>query len=237
MEQLVLPQKCRRAVMRLAHSIPLAGHLGKNKTTNRVLQRFYWPTVYRDIAKYCRSCAACQLATGRKPPQVPLIPLPIITEPFSRIAMDIVGPLPRSRHGNRYILVVCDYATRYPEAVALKNIDAETIAEELVTIFSRVGIPREILTDQGANFTSKLLTELYRMLHVRPIRTTPYHPQTDGLVERFNQTLKSMLKKSLGKGVRREKDWDLMLPYLLFAYREVPQSSTGFSPFELLYGH
>lgn len=95
-EQLVLPQQCRETVMRLAHSIPLAGHLGKNKTISRVLQRFYWPTVYRDIAKFCRRCAACQ-KTGRKVHRAPLIPLPTITQPFSRIAMDIVGPLQRSR--------------------------------------------------------------------------------------------------------------------------------------------
>ena len=147
--------------------------------------------------------------------------------------MDIVGPLPQSRSGKRYVLVVCDYATRYPEAVALRTIDAENIAEELVKMFARVGIPDEILTDQGSNFTSQLLTELYRMLHVHAIRTSPYHPQTDGLVERFNQTLKSMLRKAATK---ENKDWDKLLPYVLFAYREVPQTSTGFSPFELLYG-
>ena len=153
-EQLVLPQKCRRTVMMSAHSIPMAGHLGKDKTAKRVLQRFYWPTLYQDVAKFCRCCGECQKATGRRQVRAPLVPLPIITQPFSRISMDIVGPLPLSRQGNRYILVVCDYATRYLEAVALRNIDAETIAEELVTIFSRVGIPQEILTDQGANFTS-----------------------------------------------------------------------------------
>ena len=144
--------------------------------------------------------------------------------------MDIVGPLPRSRTGNRYILVLCDYATLYPEAIPLRTIDAEHIAEQL---FARVGVPQEILTNQGSNFTSQLLAELYRLLHVQSIRTSPYHPQTDGLVERFNQTLKSMLRKSVDK---EGKDWDKMIPYLLFAYREVPQSSTGFSPFELLYG-
>ena len=100
--------------------------------------------------------------------------------------MDIVGPLPRSQSGNQYILVVCDYATRYPEAVAIKSIEAERIAEELIKIFARVGVSEEILTDQGSNFTSSLLAELYRMLRVHPIRTSPYHPQTDGLVERFN---------------------------------------------------
>ena len=236
-EQLVLPQSYRGLVLQLAHSIPLAGHLSKVKTTNRILQRFYWPTVYRDVARYCRACIACQKASGRRPMKAPLIPLPIIAQPFSRIAMDIIGPLPKSRNGNRYVLVVCDYATRYPEAVALRSIDAATIAEELVKIFSRVGIPHEILTDQGANFTSQLLTELYRMLHIRPIRTTSYHPQTDGLVERFNHTLKFMLRKSLGGKRKSTKDWDVLLPYLLFAYREVPQASTGFSPFELLYGH
>lgn len=148
--------------------------------------------------------------------------------------MDIVGPLPKSSRGHRYILVVCDYATRYPEAFPMKFIDATSVAEELLKMFTRVGIPEEILTDQGTNFTSQLLAELYNMLHVRSIRTTPYHPQTDGLVERFNQTLKGMLRKAAKE---EGKDWDTLIPYLLFAYREVPQASTGFSPFELLYGH
>lgn len=147
--------------------------------------------------------------------------------------MDIVGPLPHSRAGHKYILVTCDYATRYPDAIPLRSIDAEHIADELVKLFSRVGIPKEILTDQGSNFTSQLLTEIYRLLHVHRIRTTPYHPQSDGLVERFNKTLKSLLRKTV---TDTGKDWDKLLPFLLFAYREVPQASTGFSPFELLYG-
>ena len=161
------------------------------------------------------------------------MPLPVLSEPFKCIAMDIIGPLPRSRSGKRYVLVICDYATRYPEAIPLHSTDASYIAEELTGVFARVRIPSEILTDQGSNFTSQLLTELYRMLHIHPIKTTPYHPQTNGLVERFNQTLKSMLRKAATK---EGHDWDKMIPFLLFAYREVPQSSTGFSPFELLYG-
>ena len=89
------------------------------------------------------------------------------------------------------------------------------------------------MTDQGSNFTSKLMSEIYRLLHIHPIRTSPYHQQTDGLVERFNGTLKAMLRKVAVEDV---KNWDRWLPFLLFAYREVPQASTGFSPFELLYG-
>eukprot|EP00731_Ephydatia_muelleri_P004863 Em0002g1039a len=232
-EQLVLPKECRQVALEMSHDIPIAGHQGRDRTRQRLLRRFFWPSIFRDVDMYCKTCSACQKASFKGVKPAPLIPLPIVSEPFSRIAMDIVGPLPRSRAGNKYILVICDYATRYPEAVPLKSIDAESVAEELIKVFARVGVPREILTDQGANFTSQLLAELYRLLQVHPIRTSPYHPQTDGLVERFNQTLKSMLRKT---GTDGGKEWDKKIPYLLFAYREVPQASTGFSPFELLYG-
>ena len=110
---------------------------------------------------------------------------------------------------------------RYPEAIPLRSTDAIHVAEELIKVFARVGVPKEILTDQGSNFTSQLLAELYRLLHIHLICTSPYHPQTDGLVERFNQTLKNMLKKA---ATEEGKDWDKLVPYLLFAYREVPQA-------------
>lgn len=147
--------------------------------------------------------------------------------------MDIVGPLVKSARGHEYILVVCDYATRYPEAFPLRTITAPAVLRALVQMFSRVGIPDEILTDQGTNFTSRLLQLFHKQLGITAMKTTPYHPQTDGLVERFNQTLKRMLQKFVSDTGR---EWDQWLPFLLFAYREVPQASTGFSPFELLYG-
>ena len=100
--------------------------------------------------------------------------------------MDIIGPLPLSKSGNCYVLVMCDYTTRYPEATPLKGIDMAHVAEE-VKVFARVGVPEEILTDQGSSFTSQLLAELYRLLHIHSIRTSPYHPQTDGLVECFRR--------------------------------------------------
>ncbi|KAK3701802.1 hypothetical protein QZH41_005161 [Actinostola sp. cb2023] len=159
--------------------------------------------------------------------------MPLISKPFQRIAMDIVGAVDRSRSGNKYIFTICDYATQYPEAIPLSSTEAGRIAKHLVVVFSRVGIPEEILTDQGTNFMSVLLQDVYQLLNIKRIRTSPYHPQTDGLVERFNSTLKSMLKKFVASNI---KDWDDYLPYMLFAYREVPQESTGFSPFELLYG-
>ena len=136
---------------------------------------------------------------------------------------------PAHREGTD-LLSICDYATRYPEAIALLSVDAPRVAKDL---FSHMGVLDEILTDQGTNFMSSLLEEVYYLLHIKRIRTTPYHPQTDGLVKRFNGTLKGMLQKFVS---RNQKDWDQYLPYLLFAYREVPQETTGFSPFELLFG-
>ena len=102
-EQLVLPSRCRTAVLKLAHATPLAGHLGRNKTIRRVLQRFYWPGVCRDVANHCRCCPECQKAQNRRAQPAPLVPLPVMAEPFSRIAMDIVGPLSRTQ---RFICVI-----------------------------------------------------------------------------------------------------------------------------------
>ncbi|CAM4615096.1 unnamed protein product [Lepidochelys kempii] len=115
----------------------------------------------------------------------------------------------------------------------LRNSTSKAIAKELLQVFARVGIPKEILTDQGTPFMSKLMKDLCTLLCIHAIRTSVYYPHTDGLVEQFNHILKSMIRKVVAQD---GKDWDTLLPYLMFAIREVPQVSTSFSPFELLYG-
>ena len=125
------------------------------------------------------------------------------------------------------------FATRYPEAVPLRNVDTITVAESLVDIYARVGIPAEVLTDCGSQFTSDIMKEVSRLLSIRQMTSTPYHPQCNGLIERMNGTLKQMLKRMCSE---RPRDWDRYVSPLLFAYREAPQESLGFSPFELLYG-
>ena len=103
--------------------------------------------------------------------------MPIIGEPFYRIAVDIVGPLARpSPSGKKYILTVVDYATRYPEAVAISNIEAETVADALVKIFTRAGFPQEILSDQGTQFTAVLTQQLWKVYNIKPLLISPYHP-------------------------------------------------------------
>ncbi|XP_042144369.1 uncharacterized protein LOC120836664 [Ixodes scapularis] len=185
--QLVVPQAHRKTVLQVAHESIMAGHLGQLKTKSRILEEFFWPGLGSDIRRFVLSC--------------------------DRVAIDIVGPIaPVSGRGNRYILRMVDYATRYPDAVALPSIETERVAEALV---------------------KDLMKEISRLLSIRQLHTSPYHPMANGLVEKFNGTLKLMLKRMCSE---RPKDWDRYLPALLFACREVPQASLGFSPFELLYG-
>ncbi|VDI25428.1 Hypothetical predicted protein [Mytilus galloprovincialis] len=202
--QLVVPEVYRSDVMKLAHESLMAGHMATRRTVYRVLSEFYWPGVESDVKRYCQSCDICQRTVPKgKQVRAPLGKTPIIDVPFRRVAVDIVGPLvPVTDKGNRYILTLVDYATRYPEGVALPSIETERVAEALIDIFCRVGFPREMLTDMGAQFTSNLMSEL-------------------------------MLKRLCAE---RPRDWDKYLGPALFAYREVPQESVLFSPFELVYG-
>ncbi len=209
---LVVPRTKTETVLELAHSHPLAGHLRATNTSQRIRDRFHWPGLEAEVKKFCQACPTCQVTSPRTPPPSPLIPLPIIEVPFEHIGMDLVGPLPKSARGHEHILVIVDYATRYPEAVPLRKATAKAIAQELFLLSSRVGIPAEILTDQGTPFMSRLMADLCRLLRVKQLRTTVYQPQTDGLVKRFNQTLKQMLRRVVAEDKR---DWDLMIPYMV----------------------
>lgn len=158
--------------------------------------------------------------------------MPLVSLPFERVGIDIAGPLIQSSSRHRFLLVLIDYAACCPEAIPLRNIWADTIAQELTHVFTREGIPKQVVTNQGTSLTD-VLQAVWQLLVVQPLQTSVYHPQINGLVEHFNGTLKRMLRTFVGLNGR---DWPQWIPYLLFAVRDVPQASTGFSPFELLYG-
>ena len=233
--QVVVPKGLRSAVLAVSHDAILAGHSGSRRTLARLRSNFFWPGVTVDVSQYVKSCDVCQKTTPKgKVFPVPLGSMPLISTPFHRVAIDLVGPLsPLSSQGHRYILTIIDVATRYPEAVPLKDISAVSVAEALLTIFSRMGFPKEILSDQGSQFNSDLMKQFHALCQCRGIRTSPYHPQANGTVERFHGTLKAMLKKVVRN---HPSEWHRYLPALLFACREVPSESTGFSPFHLLFG-
>ena len=232
-KQLVVPTSLRKSVISIAHDTAMAGHMGNRRTLNRIWQTFYWPGICTEVRRFCQSCDICQ-KTSPKVRKVMLGRTPTIEEPFRRVAVDLIGPIkPISEKGNAFILVMIDYGTRFPDAVALKRIDSVSISEALFEMWSRVGIPSEVLTDRGSQFTGEVMRDVFRLLGIKGLTTTPYHAQCNGLVENFNGTLKTILRKLC---VEKPKDWDRFIPAALFSYREVPQESLKFSPFELLYG-
>ena len=232
--QLVLPRSCRDHVLNTAHDLPLTGHFGIKKTVRTIQKHFYWPQMTREIKQFCRNCHWCQLAGHPRDKTIaPLVQVPIVEVPFSRVAMDITGPLIETTAGHKYILVVTDLCTKYPDALPLVDIDSESIAKGLIAIFSRTGFPVEILHDNATNFCSNLMTTLWKMCGIRQITSSIYHPMGNAQVERLNGVLKQMLRKFTKQ---YPMEWHELLPQLLFAVRSVPHETTGFSPFELLYG-
>lgn len=153
---------------------------------------------------------------------------------MERVGVDVLGPFPITERENRYILVAMDYFTKWPEAYAMPDQSAPTTAKFLVNeMFARFGCPEELHSDQGRNFEAEVFQEVCRLLGIRKTRTTPLHPQSDGLVERFNKTLAEQLTLT----GNRQADWDLHIPMVLWAYRSAVQESTGCTPAALMFGH
>lgn len=234
--QLVLPKACRAEVLEIAHKTPLGGHLGIRKTYDRITKHFYWPEVCKDVSNFCRTCHTCQMAgkPNQKIPIAPLHPIPAFEEPFCRVLIDCVGPLPKTKRGNQYIFTILCASTRFPEAVPLRNISAEKITRALLNFFSMVGLPRVIQSDQGSNFMSRMFRQSMSVLGVQTVKSSAYHPQSQGALERFHSTLKTMIRTYC---LSHQKDWDEGIPFLMFAARDATQESLGFSPFELIFGH
>ena len=234
--QIVVPNCYRDEILSLTHESPLAGHLGTNKMYQKVLSHFYWPGLHKDVVKFCRSCHTCQVVgkPNQKPPVAPLKPIPMVEEPFSRVLVDCVGPLPKTRSGNNYLLTIMCIVTRFPEAIPLWNIKARTVIKALIKFFTLVGLPKHIQSDQGLNFMSTVFQQVMHQLNITQHKSSAYHPQSQGTIERFHQTLKTMMRSYY---FDNHKDWDEGIHLLMFAARESVQETLGFSPFELVFGH
>ncbi|XP_066969245.1 uncharacterized protein [Macrobrachium rosenbergii] len=235
-EQIVVPSKYQNDVLRLAHEDSFAGHFGVWKTHCRLAKYFWWPGLKSSVKKFVGGCETCQvMGKPNKPiPKAPLHPIPAIGDPFSELVVDIVGPLPRTKSGFTHLLTIMDRASRFPEAFPMRKITSKVVFEKLMDFFSRYGLPRKIQTDCGTNFTSKVFKGKCAELAIQHITSVPYHPESQGVVERFHQTLKFILKKYC---YEQGEDWDKGLPFALFAIRNHPNSSTGVAPFELIFGH
>jgi transposase InsO family protein len=231
---LVTPESLVAEVLWLFHNDSMSGHLGLARTYDRIRRRFYWPNMYRDTAKYVQTCTDC---ATRKTPRRPLPGLlqPItVTEPFHTVGVDILGPLPETSKGNKYALVFSDYFTKWVEVFAIPSMSAQTVAQHLLDdIVCRYGAPQRLLSDRGKNFLSSTVRAVCDILGIKKVNTTAYHPQTDGIVERFNKTLCDMLAMYVSTD---QKDWDVGLPSVLFAYRTSLHPSINESPYFLMFG-
>ncbi len=232
--QIVVPKKLRKEILHLLHSHKTSGHLGITKTLGKLRQRFYWPGHKADVERWCKECKACEKVNiSLNPKRAPLQPKPVYRR-MDRVACDIMGPLPESEKGNLYILVVADYFSKYTEAYAIPDMTAQTVADKIVTEWiCRYGCPTVIHSDQGRQFESELFQELCRLLDIHKTRTSRYRPNSDGVVERNNRTIKKMLRSVVTSNT---KDWDDILPYVLMAYRATIHETTKCSANLLLFG-
>ena len=234
--QIVVPKSYRHEILSIAHESPMSGHLGINKTYHKIINHFNWPGLKSDVSKYCKTCHTCQMVgkPNQTIPKAQLQPIPAFDEPFSRILIDCVGPLPRTKSGNEYLLTIMCTSTRFPQAIPLRNIKTKSIVKALIKFFTFVGLPKSVQSDQGSNFMSGIFQQVMRELGIKQYRSSAYHPESQGALERFHQTLKNMIRSYC---FDTEKDWDEGIHLLLFAVRESVQESLGFSPFELVFGH
>ncbi len=233
--QLVVPQAMTEELLKRNHDHKLTGHMGVARTLSRMATKYFWPKMKEAVAKYVRNCLPCAKRKGHRKNVAPLQPLPATTFAWQRLAMDIVGPLEESYKGNRYILVMTEYSTRYAETAPMTNQTAVSVAHAFVqSIILRHGAPLEVLTDQGTQFQSDLVQSILDILQIKRLRTSAYRPETDGLTERFNRTLCDMLASYVARDPPR---WDDYLPYVTFAYNTSQQASLNETPFYLLYGH
>lgn len=189
MKQLVVPGKIRHEILSTAYD-PDAGHFPYRKTPEKRVDTFFWPDVDATVERFCCSCPTCQRSFPKgKARKVSLVSMPVINEPFFRVAIRLVGPLSPSEKGHRYILILIDRSNCFPEAIPLRNIDTVRVSENLIDIFSGVGIPKEIWSDHGTQFKSDLLNEINRLL----CKGFLFNPISccNGTLERFHVLLKS----------------------------------------------
>ena len=189
----IVPRAARHEILELAHGSRVGGHCGVQMTVEILRQRFNWLKIAKDVKYWCENCPTCNRHKTHTRYRGALTPI-YTGAPFERVAMDIGGPLPRTQRGNRYILNVVDHFTKHTEAYALPDQEAVTIARVFLNeIISSFGVPYIIHTDQGANFESNMLKKLFQLLNSKKTRTSPYHPQCDGQVERMNRKLIELL--------------------------------------------
>ena len=230
-KQICIPVSHRKRIMTLAHEN--FGHLSRNSVVKHITKSFYWPTLWKDVRVHVKTCDTCQRVKKKNPKKAPMIAREIVTVPFERVSIDIVGPLPKSKGGFQYLFTYIDNARRRPEAEPLRSITTKSVMKALQTICLRNGFPRIVMSDNGTQFCSNEFKKFCQQHNIKSIKSSPYRPQFNGLVERMHATLTSMIQK-LSK--TRQGFWHEITRLALYFMRMTPSSATGFSPYMVVHG-
>lgn len=223
-----LTEPFRKIAYRTTHDL---SHPGIWATRKMITSRYFWPSMNRDVNNWTRSCIQCQRTKVQRHNNAPLGTFEK-AERLSHVHIDIVGPLPTSSDGHRYLLTMIDRATKWPEAYPMSEITAEKVAETLYNGWiARFGCPTSVTTDQGRQFESDLFNKLMLRLGIERCRTTAYHPQGNGLIERWHRSLKTALTARLSTS-----SWTYELPTVLLGLRSAIKEDIGTSTAQLLYG-
>ena len=230
--QVVVPSSLRKRLLEIAHYAPTSGHPGRAKLYQTMRRSFYWPLMTIDIHHLVENCTAC--SKNRMKEQRNVYPMRLFpaTKPLEYVAMDILGPLPRTKHGMRFILVITDRFTKLTKTVPLRTITSLAVARAFCRdwVFS-YGTPNTLLTDNGTQFTASFFRNVCHILGIHKVFTAEYHPQTNGQAERFNRTIVAAIRNYVSDS---QRDWDEWLGPLTYAYNMQVHRSTGTTPFDLV---
>ena len=231
--RIAVPSHLKQQILQENHASGMGGHFSGRRMYGALVRHWWWDGMYRDTVSFARQCPECAFVTGAsKPHRPPLHPIPV-SRPFQIVGVDIME-LPKTENGNRYVIVLQDFLTKWPLVFPMPDQRTHRVARILVQeVIPLFGVPEALLSDRGTNLLSHLMQDLCVLLGIRKLNTTSHHPQCDGMVERFNRTLKTMLRKHASKfGMQ----WDQYLHGALWAYRNVPHEATGEKPSFLLLG-
>lgn len=223
-----------KTVLKDFHDSPLGGHLGMSKTYQRIRRQYKWKNMQRDVNEYIRNCIPCQRNKCSLRTKMPMEITDTANSPFDKVYLDIVGPLPITVTGKKYILTFEDDLTRFMDCYALDNCEAETVAEAFYNeIISRYRIPKVLVTDQGANFVSDMFKRVCKFLKIKKLQTTAYHPQSNGALERCHRPLADYLRIFVEEN---PSVWDQWLRQAVHVHNNTPHSATRLTPMDCLFG-
>jgi hypothetical protein len=211
-------------------------HLGINRMIETIKLRYFWRGMEKDVKDHIDKCINCKLRkTYQRKPQVPIMKYNAVHRPLDRVHIDLVGPLPPTQNGNRYIFVIKDYLTKYVWLIPLRTKTATEVAENYVTRFiCQAGIPGVVISDRGNEFVNSLMKNVSEIMGINRISTTPMHPSSNGFVENHNKTLKDQLFNYID--TLKQNDWDLFLPTVQLFYNTTVSLTTGYTPMLLMTG-